>query len=260
MTPETITLTTRGTSRWITLDRPRVLNAMNSRCILECIQAIRVAEDDSAVRTIVFAGAGDRAFTAGADITEIRDFGPAEILRYNRDWLDLFRRIEACRKPVIAAVKGWATGGGTELSLACDFVICTQSARFGLAEIDIGVIPGAGAAVRLTRWLGRLRAKELLMLGRLLGGEEAVEWQLANCCVADAELAGAVDELCADLGRRAPLALGAAKASVNIGAESHIDAAMEYELQEFARLFSSEDQKEGMRAFLEKREPFYQGK
>lgn len=260
MTWETIIVDRQLEAAWITFNRPRVLNAINSVCIRECIAALTEAELDPDVRVIVFAGSGDRAFTAGADISELRNFGPVDILTYNRGWLDLFRRIEMCRKPVIAAVQGWATGGGTELSLACDFVICTESARFGLAEINIGVIPGAGAAVRATRWLGRLRAKELVMLGRLLSGREAVEWQLANRCVADEKLRPAVDELAALLAQKAPLALGAAKLSINVGAEASFDVALEYELQEFARLFSSDDKKEGMAAFLEKRQPKYAGR
>ena len=260
MSFETLLVETRNQVRFITLNRPAVLNAMNRKCVLECLQAVREAEHDPAVRVIVFRGAGERAFTAGADISEIRDFGPIDIMEYNRDWLDLFRRIELCRKPVVAAVRGWATGGGTELSLACDFVLCGKSARFGLAEINIGVIPGAGAGVRLTRWLGRLKAKELLILGRLLSGDEAVDWEIANRCVPDEELADAVGQLCADLASRAPLAVAAAKASINTGSEASIDVAMEYELQEFARLFGTEDKKEGMSAFLEKRKPVYQGR
>jgi enoyl-CoA hydratase/carnithine racemase len=260
MTSETIALTTIGQARWITLNRPRVLNAMNRQCIEDCIEAVRAAEDSPNVRTIVLTGAGDRAFTAGADIGEIQGFGPTEVLRYNRDWLDLFRRIEWCRKPVIACVKGWSTGGGTELSLACDFVICGESARFGLAEINIGVIPGAGAGVRLTRSMGRLKAKELLLLGRFLDGREAVEWGLANRCVPDADVDRIVKELCEQLAEKAPLALGAAKASINIGSEASFDVALEYELQEFVRLFSTSDQKEGMSAFLEKRKPKYHGR
>ncbi|MEP9351884.1 enoyl-CoA hydratase/isomerase family protein [Xanthobacter sp. KR7-225] len=256
---ETITVEDRGAARWIKLNRPRVLNAMNRQCIRESIVAVVEAGDATEVRSIVFTGAGERAFTAGADISELRDFGPREILSYNRDWLDLFRRIEASRKPVIAAVRGWATGGGTELSLACDFVLCTPSARFGLSEIKIGVIPGAGAGVRLTRWVGRLRAKELLMLGRLLPGPEAVEWQLANRCVEEDRLEAETMALCEELAQMAPLALGAAKATVNTGAEASFDVALEYELQEFVRLFASADQKEGMSAFLEKRPPRYTG-
>lgn len=260
MTYDTLIIEDRGATRLIRLNRPDVLNAMNWACINEVQAAIREAEGNVDVRSIIVAGAGPRAFTAGADITELRDFGPLEVLRYNRDWLDMFRRIEMCRKPVIAAVHGWATGGGTELSLASDFVIAAESARFGLAEINIGVIPGAGAGARLTRWVGRLRAKEMLMLGRLLTGREAVDWQIANRCVPDEDLDSAAMELAEDLNARAPLALGAAKMTVNVGAEASQDIAMEYELQEFVRLFGTEDKLEGMSAFLEKRKPQYRGK
>lgn len=257
---QTIATDTRGSARWITLSRPQVHNAINSLCIKECRKAVADAESDPAVRTIVFTGAGGRAFTAGADISEMAAYGPNEMQSYNRGWLGLFRDIELCRKPVIAAVHGWASGGGTELSLACDFVLCSEAARFGLAEINIGVIPGAGAAVRLTRWVGRLRAKELLMLGRLVSGREAVDLHLANRCVAPDELAAAAQGLADELGAKAPLALAAAKASVNIGSDPGFDAGLEYELQEFLRLFATEDQKEGMRAFLEKRAPNYVGR
>jgi len=256
----TLLIEDRGQTRWITLNRPSALNAMNWKCVLEVHAATREAEDDTSIRSIVFNGAGVRAFTAGADITELVDFGPAEVLRYNRDWLDLFRRIEQCRKPVIACVHGYATGGGTELALACDFVIAAKSAKFGLAEINIGVIPGACAGVRLTRWVGRLRAKELLMLGRLLTGDEAVAWQLANQCVAPEDLYATVDTLTDNINARAPLALAAAKQTINTGSEASWGVAMEYELQEFVRLFGTEDKKEGMSAFLEKRKPNFKGK
>jgi enoyl-CoA hydratase/carnithine racemase len=256
---ETVLTETVGATRWIVLNRPRVHNAMNSLCIRECRAALADAANDAAVRNIVFAGAGDKAFTAGADISELKDLGPESVLLYNRQWLNLFRDIETCRKPVIAAVKGWATGGGTELSLACDFVLCADDAQFGLAEINIGVIPGAGAVVRLTRWVGRLKAKEIVMLGRFIGGEEAVSLHLANQCVRAAELRETVQRFADELGRKAPLALAAAKASINVGADPGFDAGLEYELQEFVRLFHSHDQQEGMRAFLEKRSPDYQG-
>jgi enoyl-CoA hydratase/carnithine racemase len=257
---QTIRVETRNAARWIVLNRPQVHNAMNSQCIAECRRALGAAAHDPAIRAIVFIGAGERAFSAGADITEMMNFGTNEIAAYNREWLNLFRDIETCRKPVIAAVHGWATGGGTELSLACDFVICTDAARFGLAEINIGVIPGAGAGVRLTRWVGRLKAKEILMLGRFIEGQEAVTLHLANRCVSFGELHEAAQALADELAAKAPLALGAAKATVNIGAEASFDVALEYELREFISLFASEDQKEGMKAFLEKRKPTYRGR
>jgi enoyl-CoA hydratase/carnithine racemase len=244
----------------ITLNRPAVLNAINSQCLEDCLAALAAAVTDATVRVVVIQGGGPRAFTAGADIREIAGYGPAQMAVYNRRWLDWFDAIERAPKPVIASVHGWATGGGTEMTLACDFVLCSDSARFGLAEINIGVIPGAGAAVRLTRWVGRLRAKELLMLGNTLSGPEAVAWQLANRCVADADLKAATQELARTLAAKPPLALAAAKACVNVGAEAAMPAALEFELEQFLRLFDSADQKEGMAAFLEKRPARFSGR
>lgn len=261
MTQETHLLSERrGPVLWLTLNRPSVHNAMNSALVCALGAAVLQAGEDRAVRVVVLTGAGDRAFSAGADIREIAGFGPAEMKRYNRNWLDLYRAIELCPKPVIASVHGWATGGGTETSLACDFVVCSEDARFGLAEVNIGVIPGAGAAVRLTRWLGRLKAKEILMLGRFIPGEEAVALNLANRCVAAEELHTVTTALAEELAAKAPLALAAAKSCVNTGADPGFDSALEYELREFLMLFTTEDQKEGMRAFLEKREPEFRGR
>lgn len=260
MTQETIRYDVKDRVATITLSRPAVLNAMNGACLIECMAALAQATDDDAVRVVVVRGDGDRAFTAGADIREIAGYGPQQMARYNRQWLNWFATIEACPKPVVASVHGWATGGGTEMTLACDFVICAQSARFGLAEIDIGVIPGAGAAVRLTRWLGRLRAKEILMLGARIPGEQAVAWHLANSCVPDDDLATATAELAATLAAKPPLALAAAKRSVNVGSEAAMPIALEYELREFLLLFATDDQKEGMAAFLDKRTPNFQGR
>ena len=261
MTEEALLLRARhGPVLWLTINRPGVHNAMNSMLVRALGAAVLQAGDDETVRVVVLTGAGDHAFTAGADIREIADFGPAEMKRYNRHWLDLYRAIELCPKPVIASVHGWATGGGTETSLACDFVVCSEDARFGLAEINIGVIPGAGAAVRLTRWLGRLKAKEILMLGRFITGEEAIALNLANRCVAAEELEAATTVLAEELAAKAPLALAAAKSCINTGADPGFDSALEYELREFLMLFSTEDQKEGMRAFLEKRAPEYRGR
>ncbi|HYG91232.1 MAG TPA: enoyl-CoA hydratase/isomerase family protein [Azospirillum sp.] len=257
---ETIVYETEGPLAWIRFNRPRVHNAMNMQCLRETSAALDVAAADPAVRVVALVGSGGKAFTAGADITELADRTPFEMLGYNRLWLGLFDRIEAMPKPVVAGVHGWATGGGTELSLCCDFVVCTEAARFGLAEINIGVIPGAGAAVRLTRWVGRLKAKEILMLGDLIPGPEAVALQLANRCVPDGALEDALRDLAGRLASKAPLALAAAKSSVNVGGEMPQPLGLEYELREFLLLFGTEDQKEGMRAFLEKRPARYAGR
>ena len=245
---------------YITLNRPKKLNAMNAQCIAEMRAALAEIRGDDDVRVVLLRGAGERAFTAGADITELAEKSPAEMEGYNRQWLGLFDDIESLPKPVIASVHGYATGGGTEMSLTCDFVLCAEDSRFGLSEINIGVIPGAGAAVRLTRWMGRLKAKEILMLGEFVSGADAVGCGLADRCVPRAELAGITAEWAAKLATKAPLALAAAKACVNVGAEAEMPAALEFELQEFLRLFDSEDQTEGMNAFLEKRAAKFTGR
>lgn len=256
----TIECASEGALAWIRLNRPRVHNAIDTACLHELSAALEAARRDSAIRVVAIAGNGGKAFTAGADIGEMKDKSAAAMLVYNRLWLDLLAAIESVEKPVIASVHGFAMGGGTELSLACDFVICSSAARFGLAEINIGVIPGAGAAVRLTRWLGRLKAKEILMLGRLISGAEAVALHLANECVEPDAIEARVRALAAELASKPPLALAAAKASVNAGGEMAQADGMEYELIRFLQLFDTEDQKEGMRAFLEKRPPLFEGR
>lgn len=244
---------------WLKITRPKVHNAMNLACVNEMIDVLEKAATDDAVRAIVLLGSGEKAFTAGADISEIKEFSGSEMDPYNRRWIKLFSTLEKVPKPVIAAVNGFAMGGGTEMSLACDFVIASETAKFGLAEINIGVIPGAGAAVRLTRWVGRLKAKEILMLGKQISGEEAVRFGLANQCVSATELISTVRCLAAELTSKPPLALAAAKSCVNFVSESNIEVAIDHELNEFLRLFWTNDQKEGMRAFLEKRKPEFNG-
>lgn len=257
---ETILYEVRDAVAHITLNRPKKLNAMNALCVGEMRAALTKVRGDEGARVVVIKGAGERAFTAGADISELADKTPADMESYNREWLGLFNDIESLPKPVVASVHGYATGGGTEMSLACDFVLCAENSRFGLSEINIGVIPGAGAAVRLTRCMGRLKAKEILMLGEFISGSEAVACGLANRAVPAAELATITAEWATKLAAKAPLALAAAKACVNVGAEAEMPAALEYELQKFLRLFDSEDQKEGMNAFLEKRAAKFTGK
>ena len=163
------------------------------------IVAIEEANSNQNIRVIIICGSGERAFTSGADIKEIKNYSGTEMEPYNRRWIKLFSIIEKSPKPVIAAVNGFATGGGTEMSLACDFVVASDTAKFGLAEINIGVIPGAGAAVRLQRWVGRLKAKEILMLGRQITGHEAVAMGLANECVTSDQLKERAKEIADEL-------------------------------------------------------------
>lgn len=245
---------------WITFNRPKVLNAFNTEMLRDCIRALEYCRDSSEVRVVVFRGAGEKAFSAGADISEIQGNDPFRQRDYNLLWIEFFRFIENIRKPMIASVHGYAPGGGTELTLCCDIVIASDDAKFALAEIKIGVIPGAGATIRLPRWVGKAKAMEILMTGDFVEAAEAHRIGLINQVVPRQELAQTTLAMARKIAQRPPLALAAAKAAVNIGAEMDRDRGIDYALCEFLLLFASEDQKEGMRAFIEKRAPNFTGR
>jgi len=259
MSYETILFDVEEKIAFLTFNRPKVLNAFNTKMLHECIDVMNRCEADKNIRCVVFRGAGDRAFSAGADISEIKDNDPFMQLAYNRLWVKFFNQIENIRKPMIASVHGYAPGGGTELSVCCDMVLASDDAKFALAEIKLGVIPGAGATVRLPRWVGKAKAMEILMLGETLDAAEAYRIGLVNHVVPREKLAEFTLDFARKLAQRSPLALAAAKATINIGAEMDRDRGIEYALAEFLLLFASKDQKEGMRAFLEKRKPIFTG-
>lgn len=257
---ETIIYEEKDRIATIIFNRPKVLNAMNIKMIREMTDAIERVKKNGDIRVLIFRGAGDKAFSAGADISELQDKGPLALKEMVKVWVNFFHQIEVLPKPVIAAVQGYAPGGGTELSLCCDMVLAADDAKFGLAEIKIGVIPGSGATIRLPRWVGKAKAMEILMTGDLINAEEAVRIGLANKVVPKEKLLETTMELANKLAQRGPLALAAAKACVNVGAEMDRDRGIEYALHEFLLLFDSEDQKEGMKAFLEKRTPEFKGR
>ncbi|WP_042356158.1 enoyl-CoA hydratase/isomerase family protein [Bacillus rubiinfantis] len=260
MTYECIVFEKMEQSAVITLNRPHVKNAMNMKMIREITSALDLSEHDEEVKTIIFRGAGNKAFSAGADIDEMANDTSLVVREKTKQWIAMFAKIESISKPVIAAVHGYAPAGGTELTLACDFVITDRTAKFGLAEVNIGVIPGAGATIRLTRWLGRAKAKEILMTGKLIDAETAYQWGLSNRIVENGDVFSEALKLASELGEKSPLALAAIKRAVNVASEMDYEKGIQYVLQEFALLFSSEDQKEGMRAFIEKRKPVFNGR
>jgi enoyl-CoA hydratase/carnithine racemase len=244
----------------VTLNRPQVHNAINTHVLRDLIACFDTMEADSDIRVVVLRGAGGKAFCAGADIDEIKNNGPVEQRPYQYLWMKWFRQIETIRKPVIASVEGWAPGGGTEISVCCDMVIAADDAKFGLAEMRIGVMPGAGATVRLTRWVGKAKAMEILMTGDFLSAEEAARIGLINKVVPKAQLWDETLALAKKLCDRPPLALAAAKMAVNVGGEMDLYKGIDFALEAFLLLFASEDQKEGMQAFLDKRKPVWKGR
>lgn len=245
-----------GPVGYVTFDRRARANAF-TRAMLGAIRdALRAHDTDPLVRVVVLRGAGG-VFSAGADLAELAASDPESVRRSNRAWIELFATVERLDVPVIASVEGYAIAGGTELTLACDLVVAAQNARFGLTEMRVGVIPGAGACVRLPRWVGRARAKELLFTGDVITAARAHELGMVNRVVPDDTLAAATDELARHVASRSSAALTAAKRAVNTGSELDLDRGIEYVLAEFAALFAGADQEEGMRAFLEKRAPRY---
>jgi enoyl-CoA hydratase len=245
---------------WITLNRPEALNAFNQDLRMELINALEEARDDDEVRVIVITGAGEKAFCAGADISEFPRLTPADQVkrRYGRiNSVSLAREIP---KPVIAMINGLALGGGFELMLACDIAIASETARFGQPEIKVGVIPGAGGTQLLPRLIGEKRAKELIYTGNLFSAAEALQMGIINRVVPQAKLREATQELINTLIKRSPVILKFAKAAVNRSLETGLSAGMASERDLFIMCFGTSDQKEGAKAFLEKREPEYEGK
>lgn len=236
----------------VTWARPEARNAFTQQMLIDLRALLLDLEGSPETRVVVLTGSHG-VFSSGADLAELQASGPDEVRRSNRDWIDLFATIERLDVPVIASVTGPAVAGGTELTLACDLVVAAESAVFGLSEMRVGVIPGAGACVRLTRWVGRAAAKEILFTGDPLTARRAHEVGLVTRVVPDEELARETRDLAARVASRSSSALRAAKRAVNIGSELDLDRGIEFVLGEFSALFAGPDQTEGMAAFLEKR-------
>ncbi len=248
---ETIVLENQGHVGLITLDRPESLNALNATLLGEMATALAKFEADETIGAIVITGS-DKAFAAGADIKEMAE------LTYPGTLLDDFiggpwEAISKCRKPVIAAVAGYALGGGCEIALACDIIIAADTARFGLPEITLGVIPGAGGTQRLTRAVGKAKAMEMILSGRFMTAEEAERACLVSRVVPEGDLKDEVMSLAAKIADMSGVAVMVAKKAVERAHECSLSEGLEYERTVFYSLFSTEDQKEGMAAFVEKR-------
>ena len=249
---ETILVETRGRVGWITLNRPEALNALNSQVMRDVVAAAEAFDADEAIGAIVVTGS-ERAFAAGADIKEMEQKSGREMLM--GDHFGAWGRFAAVRTPVVAAVSGYALGGGCELAMMCDIILAADTARFGQPEITLGVIPGMGGTQRLVRAVGPYIAADLILTGRSLTAVEAATAGLVSRVIPAADLLAETEKVAASIADKSLVALFAAKAALDAALESSLAEGLRFEKHAFSALFDTEDQKEGMAAFREKRAP-----
>ena len=241
----------------VQFNRPKALNALNRGLMAELLDALEGFDGDNKVGCMVVTG-NERAFAAGADIKEMATATPAGML--DNPFINYWDRLQRIGKPIIAAVSGFALGGGCELAMACDMIVASETAQFGQPEINLGIIPGAGGTQRLTRAVGKTLAMEMVLNGRFLSAEEAQQHGLVNHVVPVELYLDEAIKLAAEIAERAPVALRLAKEAINTAYEMTLQASLAHERRLFYMLFSTEDQKEGMDAFINKRKPDWQGK
>ena len=256
----TLRYDTEGDQGIITLARPDRLNALNSGMVRELSEVVDLVDSGQAMRVVVITGEG-RAFCAGADIKE-RAENPEQmnILRSSRVLSPLFRRMERMSTLFIAAVNGPAIGGGCELAMACDIRIAVTGATFALPEVRLGILPGAGGTQRLPRLIGTARALEMMLMGRFITADEALDWGLANRVVAPDDLMTEARSMAGELLAMAPLSLSVIKETVDVGSSTDLDSGLRYEQRSADLLAVTEDRREGYQAFVEKRKPIFQGR
>ncbi len=257
MAYETLLVETRGNVGLITLNRPQALNALNSTVLKELKQAYAAFHEDEAIGAIVLTGS-ERAFAAGADIKEMQPLDFAEV--YKSDFISGWDEIAKARKPVIAAVSGFALGGGCELAMLCDFIIASETAKFGQPEITLGVIPGIGGSQRLTRAVGKAKAMDLILTGRMMDAAEAERAGLVSRVVAPDRLLDEALEAAARIASLSRPSVLMAKEAVGRAFETTLEEGLRFERRLFQSLFATEDQKEGMAAFIEKRKPAFRNR
>jgi enoyl-CoA hydratase len=241
----------------VTLNRPEVLNALSLELMKKLVEVLEAMDADPAVHVIVLAGS-ERVFAAGADIGDMAEASVVEM--YHRNQFARWMRIKAIRKPMIAAVSGYALGGGCELAMHCDLIVASETAVFGQPEINIGVMPGAGGTQRLTRAIGKFRAMEMVLTGRFLTAQEAFDAGLVTRVVSREQFLAEALRLAREIARKPPFALQLAKEAVLKADEASLTEGLDYERKLFYTLFATDDQKEGMKAFLEKRSPRFTGR
>jgi len=257
MSYENILVESRGAVGLITLNRPKALNALCDALIRELGQALDAFEGDDRIGAIVLTGS-DKAFAAGADIKEMQNRDYIDV--YLGDFVKSWERVTLCRKPVIAAVAGFALGGGCELAMMCDTIIAADSAKFGQPEINLGIMPGAGGSQRLTRFVGKAKAMDMILTGRMMDASEAERSGLVSRVIPAAQLVEEAVKIAAQIAALSRPAVLMAKESINRAYETTLAEGVRFERRLFHSLFATSDQKEGMAAFVEKRKPSFKNR
>lgn len=237
----------------VTINRPKALNALNSETLIELDGVFSEIEKDNSIYAVILTGAGEKAFVAGADISEMKDMNVIEARQFGRLGNSIFRKIELLEKPVIAALNGFTLGGGCELALSCDIRIACSKAKFGQPEVGLGITPGFGGTQRLARLIGTGAAKELIFTGKMIDSNEAYRLGLVNKVVECDKLMEEAKAMAKTIASNAPVAVKLCKAAINRGIQMDLDTAVMYEAELFGECFATEDQKEGMEAFVQKR-------
>jgi enoyl-CoA hydratase len=244
---------------YLKINRPQALNALNMETLKELKDAISDLEEDKKIKVVILTGEG-KAFIAGADIKQMADLTPLEAKEFSEFGHDMLSRLENSRLPIIAAINGFALGGGCETLLACDICIAAKSAKIGQPEINLGIHPGFGGTQRLPRLVGKIKAKELLLTGRNIGADEALEIGLVNLVVDDDKLMETAENMAKQIAKKSSVPTSFIKELVNKGMNIDLDSANSLEISYFSSSFSTHDQKEGMKAFVEKRKPNFNDK
>lgn len=254
---ETLLIEVKEEAVVIAVNRPQVLNALNLTVLREMTVVIDALERDKSVPVVVFTGQGAKAFAGGADIAAMESLSPGDASRFSAQGQELFLRIERLPVPTIAAVNGYALGGGNELAMSCDLRVAARNARFGQPEVGLGITPGFGGTQRLQRLVGQSRALDLMLTGRIIDAEEAFRIGLADRLVPEGEALQAALSIAKDIGKKSPFAAVQIKEAVRAGMDLRTQDGLLLERRLFSECFRSRDQKEGMRAFLERRAPDY---
>ena len=257
MSYQNILVTKEGPIGIAQLNRPKVLNALNSETMIELVKAFEEFDKDQSVNVIILTG-GPNVFAAGADLKEMAQATPVDLVLGRR--FELWDRIRKVSKPIIAAVSGYCLGGGNELVMSCDIIIASETATFGQPEVNVGIMPGAGGTQRLTRAVGKYRSMEMILTGRSISAEEAFRIGLVNKIVPVVSLMDEAKKIASEIASKPPISVRAAKEAIVRAQDTTLEVGLEFERRAFYLLFATEDGKEGMKAFSEKRKPVFKGK